>query len=224
MRAANDCFDVAQREAIRNAVTILESGSACEVVPAVATASGRYDRPEDLIGLWMVVALVLGCWRWLPHPVPGSGDWSLPPLLLGVSMAIAMIAVFITGAWLASRVAWLRRLATPRWQMREEVARRASALFHDARVHQAARGAGILIYVSLFERTAVILAGQPVVAALGQVFIDRLRDRLVTALAAGSPADAILATLAEATAPLAAAMPRQTVAEGRLGNGLVIAD
>ncbi len=49
MKRASKLFDIEQRQRIEQAVVEAESKSSCEIVPVVATSSGRYDRPEDII-------------------------------------------------------------------------------------------------------------------------------------------------------------------------------
>jgi uncharacterized membrane protein len=55
MRRATDLFDQQQRKQVAQAVVEAEANTSCEIVPVVATVSGRYDRPEDIIGLWLAV-------------------------------------------------------------------------------------------------------------------------------------------------------------------------
>ena len=50
-KPAND-FSDEQRRAVAQAVAEAEGKTSAEIVPVVATASGRYDRAEDIVGLW----------------------------------------------------------------------------------------------------------------------------------------------------------------------------
>ncbi len=59
-------------------------------------------------------------------------------------------------------------LFTPRKQMEQEVAQTAQAQFQDNRVHHTEAVTGFIVYVSLFERMAAILADSGVTDALGQ--------------------------------------------------------
>ena len=42
-----------ERLSVNQAISAAERRTAAEIVPAVARASGRYDRPEDIVGLWI---------------------------------------------------------------------------------------------------------------------------------------------------------------------------
>ena len=55
---------------------------------------------------------------------------------------------------------WLRRLFTPHTQMREEVLSRAREVFFDQRIHHTGGASGVLLYVSLFEHMAAVIADQ----------------------------------------------------------------
>ena len=58
MKPASSLFNDQARERVNQAIAQAESKTSAEVVPVVATASGRYDRPEDIVGLWLgIIAL-----------------------------------------------------------------------------------------------------------------------------------------------------------------------
>ena len=53
MQRASELFNDEQRATIDQAVADAESKTSAEIVPVVATASGRYDRAEDIVGMAM---------------------------------------------------------------------------------------------------------------------------------------------------------------------------
>ena len=207
---------------INAAVRSAESRTSAEIVPVIARSSGRYDRPEDLVGLWIgAVSLGLVWWLW---PVgeatvgawdsPGTG-WEL------VALLAALVGGFLVGACFASRVTWLRRLFTPARQMVEEVESRAREVFFDQRVHHTAGGSGVLLYVSLFERRAAVIADGSVVDRIGQQSLDSLCTGLTSRLRTVTPIDALCATIADAGDRLATALPRATDDRNELPDALV---
>jgi putative membrane protein len=225
MRQASTRFSDEQRKRIQQAVAQAESRTSAEIVPVVATASGRYDRPEDIVGLWLGTIGLVVAWRLLPATPMESGTWGGTPewgrLLL---MVIVAVAGFVVGAAVASRVAWLRLLFTPRRQMREEVSARARAVFFDRRVHRTAGGTGLLVYVSLYERMAAVLADQSVVDKLGQAAIDELCIALTGRLRDMHPADAICQTIGVAGGKLAPVLPCTQGDINELPDALVVLD
>jgi putative membrane protein len=208
MRQASEYFNDEQRKAVEQAVAEAERKTSAEIVPVVATASGRYDRPEDIVGLWLGIAALIVAWWLLPAAPVESGDWGgVAPWQRLVVMVVATVVGFVVGAVLASHVGWLRRLFTPRRQMRDEVAARARAVFFDSRVHHTAGNTGLLVYVSLYERMAAVLADQSILDKLGQNAIDELCATLTESLRRHHPADAIRQTILAAGDKLAPVLP-----------------
>ena len=224
MQRASELFTDEQKARIRDAVVAAEARTSAEVVPVVATASGRYDRPEDIVGLGMAVVAMIVVWWFLPG-ARAAGSWGgFPPALQVLAMAAAVLAGFAVGATVASYVGWLRRLFTPRTQMADEVGARARQAFFDSSVHRTRGGTGVLIYVSLFERMAAVLGDQAVIEKLGQEAIEELRDQLISDLAHGEADEALRAVIETAGLMLGEALPRDKGDVNELPNDLVIID
>lgn len=108
--------------------------------------------------------------------------------------------------------------------MRDEVLLRSRQVFFDGRVHHTAGRTGILIYVSLFERMAAVLADDAVIEKLGQATLDEMRDHLTASLSRQSLADAIFGTIAAASPKLADVLPRAEGDVNELPDALVVLD
>ena len=106
--------------------------------------------------------------------------------------------------------------------MREETTARARQVFFDNRVYRTAAGTGVLLYLSLYERTAVVLAGDPVMEKLGQEAIDEVCAELTSALRAGDLAEALCATLEDMGERLGRVLPRAEGDVNELPNTLVL--
>lgn len=224
MRKASEIISVEQRSRIELAVSAAESRTCCEIVPVVATVSGRYDRAEDLAGLWCAVVGAVLAFLTLPGHTD-AGRWGgIPMWGQVVLLAIVMLMCFVAGAVLADRFHGLRRLFTPRQQMHEEVNLRARELFFDRRVHHTTGASGLLIFVSLYERMAVVLGDRSVVEALGQPFCEDLCQRLTTRLHDEDIATAIGDTIHHAATSLESALPRMTDDVNELPDTLVLLD
>ena len=225
MKPASRLFDDEQRQRINEAVAAAEAKTSAEIVPVVATASGRYDRPEDIVGLWLGIAAMVVVWLALPKTETDPGSWGGLALWVKIVCVVAAVVVgFIVGAVIAGRVGWLRRLFTPTRQMRDEVAGSAREGFFDSRVHRTAEGTGLLVYVSLYERMAAVLADQAVTDALGQSAIDELCHQLTDRLRTGDATEAICETIAAAGDRLAAVLPRSEDDVNELPDALVMID
>jgi putative membrane protein len=224
MRSASELFSDQQRRQVAVAVAAAESKTSCEIVPVVATASGRYDRSEDIVGLWLAVPGAIAAWLLLPRAV-ASGSWGGMPLYAGIlAMIAAVVVAFVVGAFIATRVAWLRRLFTPRAEMQAEVAARARQVFFDKRVHHTSGATGLLVYVSLFEHIAIVLGDQQILDKLGQSFLDGLCEQLTQGLHKGQFTDALCGVVSSAGDQLALALPRNGQDVNELDDALVLID
>ena len=108
--------------------------------------------------------------------------------------------------------------------MQEEVNLRARELFFDRRVHHTTGASGLLIFVSLYERMAVVLGDRSIVETLGQTFCEDLCQRLTTSLRSEDVAAAICDTIQQAAASLESALPRLSDDVNELPDTLVLLD
>jgi putative membrane protein len=230
MKRASDHFTDADRRRIATAVAAAESVTAAEFVPVVATESGRYDRAEDVVGLWIGGIAALITWALLPDP-GGFGGWGITPdWLEPVLIALALLLGFLVGTAVAARVRRLRGLFVPRSHMRTEVDAAAMATFYDRRVHHTERATGVLLYVSLFERMAAVFADQGVIDALrdGDQSDDAVLQGAIDAFTAdltdGDVAGALVARIESLAERLSARLPATEVDVDELPDALVIID
>ena len=153
MKYATKLFTKEEINTIESAISEVEKKTSAEVVPVVASASGRYDRAEDLFS-FLLSLLVLGCtWAWFQGLSPSVEAWSGTPafrLNLPIVTTI-LVATFFIGIALASRfpLLLLRLPLVAKREMREEVERRARETFQRLKIRRTRNATGILIYVSL---------------------------------------------------------------------------
>jgi len=225
MRRADDCFSAEDRQRVNRTVGQAEAKTSAEIVPVVVTASGRYDRAEDVVGLWCGTAAVIGAWFLVPATEEAPGTWGgIPPEVRLVAMVLALVFGFLIGATVASRAGWLRRLFTARAEMLDEVQARARSAFFDCRVHRTGGGTGLLVYVSLYERMATVIADDTVLDKLGNAALDDLCHGLTGDLRHGNLADALCLTITAAGDRLGAVLPRTSGDANELPDALVTMD
>jgi len=134
----------------------------------------------------------------------GGGTWTGYTASTKIAfMTVALLLGFIVGVALASRLWPLRRPLTPKAEMRSNVTRAASSAFFDQSLHHTSGGTGLLIYLSMYERRAAILADAAVLDALGQPALDTLCRDLTALLAGTDPTEALCQTLRRAGEQLA---------------------
>lgn len=224
MQSASKLFNESDRRRINECVQAAEALTSVEIVPVLATSSGRYDRAEGMIGLWAGICLA-GCVSMIwpaDATFPESGTWAptaawLHPLRL----VVAMVVGFVAGALAGSRIGWLRRLFTPVCQMVDEVNQAARSVFFDQRIHHTKSGGGLLIYISLYERMAVVLADHQVVKTLGQIAVDELCHSLTLGLRTMNVTDAICSSIDAAGEQLKVILPASRNDVNELPDGLI---
>jgi putative membrane protein len=195
-----------QVQRIEKAIADAESTSAAEIVCAVATESGRYDRAEAIVGL---IGGLLGlglAHLFHQNIIIGAGEWSAEALAFGWQ-ALAVALGFVAGHLLASYVHPLRRLFVGEREIDQEVQKGAWHIFATAALRGTVAQTGLLIYVSLFERRVVILADRNARQALGDERIDELRDQAVAQLRSGQFAESFIAAIESAGHDFAEKLP-----------------
>ncbi len=225
MKRAARLFSDEQRQQINAAVAEAEKVTSAEIIPAVTTASGRYDRAEDMVGLSLGIVGMVVVWM-ISHTAPATGNWqAVWTWRHGLWPIVAvMVLGFFAGAVLATVCPALRRLFIPGGQMRHEADGRAREVFYDSRVGCTAGGTGLLIFISLYEKHVVVLGDDAVVQQLSESEFDSIRDLVLTGMRTGHVCRGLCDAVAKAGAILADRLP---VADGdvnELPNELVILD
>jgi putative membrane protein len=223
MKRALNPVTTEQRDRIAAAVAEAESKTSAEIVPVVAAISGRYDRAEDMVGLLAGLIFLAVAWAIFPRVPVEPGSWATTVNVYELpALMAAVVAGFMFGLPLAMRFPRLHRFFIPRTEVRQEVMGRAQRVFFDSRVYRTAAGTGVLLYVSLYERTAVVLAGDAVMEKLGQQAVDGVCAQLVSAMRVGDPAGALCAVLKDLGERLGAVLPRPEGDVNELANRPVI--
>ncbi|MCA9040719.1 MAG: hypothetical protein KDA65_10260 [Planctomycetaceae bacterium] len=216
-------FSEDDREQINQAVQKAESLTSAEIIPVVSASSGRYDRAEDIIGVWLAGIFMVSAWVIFPMPQQVSGDWEAThPVWQLVAILFAGLVGFIVGAIVGSHWFALRRLFTPAKQMSEEVYLKARQVFFDNRVHHTSGATGVLLYVSLYEHRAVVIADQQVLDKIDQAGLDALCAEFTTRLHTEPITAALCETIQHLGERLATELPATDGDKNELPNALVV--
>ena len=144
------------------------------------------------------------------------------PIFQFAVYCVAMLMAFLLSTLVASRVHLLRRLCTPAAQMREEVRQRAKTVFFDERLHHIVGACGIMIYISLYEEQAAIVADRHVLAKLGQETLDSWRTDLTDHLRRDGIIPALCHVIQRAGEKLGDVFPREMDDRNELADALVV--
>jgi putative membrane protein len=224
MRKASSTFGPEDRERVKAAVAQAEAATSGEILPVVATVSGRYDRAEDLFGLLVALALLAAAWR--PLMAAAEGGWGGGvDTTVGLGGALVVVAVgFIGGAAAASAFPALRSPFLPQAEMRQEVERRALEQFQERRVHGTAGGTGVLIYVSLSERLVRVVGDETIAARITQEDWSTIAQAVVDGMKKSRPAEGLIEAIRLSGERLAQHFPIRPGDRNERSNELTLID
>jgi len=226
MKRASELFSEEDKKAIEKAVEEAERATSGEIVPVVATVSGRYDRAEDIFGLLFALLALVLAWIFFQDVTPARGEWAHGlSTTLSLPVIVAIVALgFIAGAALASIAPVLRLPFIPKSEMADEVERRAAEAFQRFRVRGTKGATGILIYVSLYEHMARVLGDDAISQKLDQAAWDEILGLVTGGLKRGAPAGGFCAGIGKCGQLLAQHFPIQPGDKDELPNELRFID
>ncbi len=192
---AETFFDEAARGRVAEAVRRAEQLSRGQLVPVVVDRADPYPEARFRGGL-LLAALATGVVLVLRLPL------GLPELVL--VQAAAGLAGALLSLWDP-----VERLLAGHRAMEEAVRARAVRAFAEEGLHRTAEGTGVLVFASLFERRAVVLADRGIHEKAGEAAWDRAVAALVAGVRRGDPGQAFVDAIALCGARLAEHFPRQ---------------
>ena len=207
---------------ISAAIEAVEARTSGEVVGVVARQSGDYwETPLAWAGgtalIAPAIAIMAGLRPSMLSGLPGMSDAWTVAHVGGADAAVTQAlttfvlvqaALFVLTALIVS-IRPLRRLLTPSALKREHVHRRAEEQFVAQGLHQTTHGMGVLIFASLAERRAVVLADKGVAAKVGPEAWTAVVNALVAGMKARDPGAGFAAAIEKAGAILAEHCPRR---------------
>ena len=216
----------ADHEKVSAAVTAAEANSSGEIVVVATPISDAY---HDVALHWALVPLfaVLAWAAWRPTALTWwydflFGGWQPEPTqsqLLTLLMVFA--ALKFTVALLILKWMPLRLFLTPAATKHRRVRRRAIAIFQAAAAGRTTGRTGILIYLSLAERRAEIIADEAILKVTDEhtwgeamaVLLEQVRD--------GRPGDGIVAAIERVGVVLAEHFPRSATDANEIPDKLI---
>ncbi|MEO7786235.1 MAG: hypothetical protein ABIR77_00210 [Sphingomicrobium sp.] len=213
------------RARVGAAVAAAEGNSNGEILTIATDLSDKYHD----VGLhWALVALLAvlaagAAWPPLIEAVArlASGGWHEPSLreLLTTLMllaAIKFVSVLLILKWMP-----LRLLLTPGATKSRRVRRRAVELFRVGASQKTIGRTGILVYLSIGERRAEIVADEAILAVTTPETWAGAMDALIAGVKDGRPADGIVAAVALIGAVLAEHFPKSDTDTNEIPDALI---
>lgn len=220
MIKASSLFNEEERDAIKHAIVEAEKQTAGEIIPVVASASGRYDRAEDIFGLLFSIISVAVGWCWFHNNVPAD-SWSKFNFGLA-SVLLTMFFGFIIGVLLTHIFPVLRLPFMTKNEMNEEVDRAAAAAFQQNRLRNTQDSTGILIYISLYEHQVRVLGDDGISAKLVHADWNHICEAIINSFKEKQYTDGIIEGISLSEKLLAEHFPIQASDKDELANELII--
>ena len=219
-------IDPADRARVADAVRAAEATTDGEIVPIVAPRSDAYHDVAlhwTVLAMLFVVALLAALPRHgqglLDHLTSGwEGGWTGGELLTALLLVEAL--VFLLVGYLTRPLA-VRMVLTPGATKARRVRARAVLLFRTAIEARTATATGVLLYVSLAERRAEIVADAAIAARVPPAEWGEAMAALVDALRQGRPGDGMVAAIERVGVVLAAHFPHTGTDPNELADGLI---
>jgi putative membrane protein len=216
----------ADREKVSAAIAAAEAGSSGEIVAVATPISDAYHD----VGLhWALVPLfaVLAWAAWRPTALTWwydflFGGWSPDPTqseLLTLLMFFA--ALKFTVALLILKWMPLRLALTPPATKHRRVRRRAIAIFQAAAAGRTAGKTGVLIYLSMAERRAEIVADEAILKLTDEHTWGEAMHALLADVREGRAGDGIVAAIERVGVVLAEHFPRSADDRNEIPDKLI---
>ncbi|HEX5099746.1 MAG TPA: hypothetical protein VFV94_09620 [Polyangiaceae bacterium] len=183
-------------------VRAIERQTSVEVVVAVRRRASYYVVVSLAFGAACALVGFLVMWF-------GETVYDVRTIPLDVALA------FVLGMALVASVPALRRMLTPRAVRRQRAERAAKAAFDALGIEQTSGRSGLLVYVALFERTAVLVPDRGIPQALVVGPLAAIRE-LVAVAVERSDFEGFLAALGRLGPACSTALPRQANDENEL--------
>lgn len=216
----------ADREKVSAAIAAAEANTSGEIVAVTTPISDAY---HDVALHWALVPLfaVLAWAAWSPTALIWwynhlFGGWSPDPTeseLLTLLMFFA--ALKFTIALLILKWMPLRLFLTPPATKHRRVRRRAIAIFQAAAAGRTAGKTGVLIYLSLAERRAEIVADEAIHKLTDEHAWGEAMHALISDVREGRPGDGIVAAIERVGAVLAEHFPRSSDDRNEIPDALI---
>jgi putative membrane protein len=224
MKKVSHLFSKDDRKRIADAIQKAEQKTSAEIVTVVATASGRYDRAEDIVGFLSAMLAVTAGWLVCPE-FHSELVWETGPSISGlIPVLLTMVAGFVAGSTLSSWLPALRLPFIPKKELEEEVQRTAQAAFMSSRIRKTAGGTGILLFVSFYEHRVVVLPDDAILEKLPGQDWGKLCAAIASGIKANQPTEALEKAVASCGEILGEVLPRQDDDEAELSNELILID
>jgi putative membrane protein len=219
-------LSAAGREKVSAAITAAESNSNGEIVAVATPISDAY---HDVALHWALIPLfaVLAWAAWRPTALVWwydflFGGWSPDPTLSQLlTLLMVFAAVKFTVALLILKWMPLRLALTPGSTKQRRVRRRAITVFKAAAERRTIGRTGVLIYLSMAERRAEIVADEAILRVTDEHTWGEAMTALIADVREGRPGEGICAAIERVGVVLQEHFPRSATDTNEIPDKLI---
>lgn len=173
-------FSQEQKLEIDAAVKKAEKATSGEIVPVLAGRADDYSQGPYHAAITLTILATLALFG-VHLAVHGDMGWSLWAIPVYVILPV-QLAALLASYHLARNNGSLHRAFLPQALMEKRVETAARRAFHDLGLAGTKGGTGIMLYVSIFERVAIVVADKAIANKCTQQTWDGVRDLLIAGL------------------------------------------
>jgi putative membrane protein len=208
-RRASALFSEGEQQRIADAITGAEQGTSGEIVAVVANDSGRYLYVPFM---WAALVALL-----VPWPLVYFTWWPVQWIyLIQLAAFLVLLTILMPQP--------VRLALVPRSVKRDRAHRHAVEQFLAQGLHTTASRTGVLIFVSVAERYAEVLADTGIDAKVAPGTWQEIVDGLTARIGEGRAADGFVEAIGAAGRHLATHFPPGTADPNELPNKLIVLD
>ena len=219
-------LDTTDRQRVSDAVAAAEAESAGEIVTILAERSDSYN---DVALVWAAIVavtalIVISLWPdfYLSKLAWISGHWNAEwTLAHAFALAAFVAALKFAGTWLLLLWTPLKFLLVPRWIKTARVHARAVTAFRIGAERRTQGRTGILIYLSMREHRAEIVADEAIATRVDPEVWGHAMAAMLAHLREGRVAEGMCSAVEQVGAVLAAHLPRPADDANELPDRLI---
>ncbi|MFV8259679.1 TPM domain-containing protein [Bdellovibrio bacteriovorus] len=203
--------DLARIEA---SISKVEETTSGEIVPVIVRRSSAVGHVPLTLTLLLTLFLIIvefpfSDWLWV---TPWVYLWPV------------IVVIFFGLSQVLAKSKWIQKVFVPEKDELDSVHRRAHLEFYLNRIHRTESGTGVLIFVSVMEKKAVVLADEGISKKLPKEHWDEILGMLGKQLHDGKWADGFVAAIEACGKDLQTHFPTGAGNSNQLKNHLIVKD
>lgn len=195
------------KDFLKETVKKAESKTSGEIVPVILDKSDFYPAAHFRLALIIGILFSFTCYY--------TFDFDDPIILIWIQIPGMIIG------YLLAYIAPIKRLLTSQSEMDEETFQRALEVFYKNSVSMTKDRTGIMIYISLLERKAFILADCGINEKVASDYWDKLILKLISKIKDGHIVHGLSEAITECGKSLEASFPIQHDDTNEISNDLI---